>query len=897
MERIKLSGSVLQLSLILLLFASSFINAGTTGKLAGKVIDSETKEPVIGATILLTGTNYGAVADLDGYYYINNISPGIYSVVVTSIGYHKVTIQKTSIKIDQTTRLDVSITPTSINLGEIVIQAKQPLVTKDLTSTTAIVSAEQLKTMPVENLNQVVNLQAGVVNGHFRGGRTGEVSYLVDGVTVTDVFNGGLSVEVENNSIRQMEVISGTFNAEYGQAMAGIVNIVTKDGDSKYEGSASAYLGNYFTNNTDIFQNVNKANLNGPRDFQLTLSGPTQILSNLTFFLTGRYYSDDGYMFGRRYYNVYDDRPTFPIAGNQNVWIDNGTGDSAFVPMNPYNKKSFNGKLTYNFNRWKFSYSVFWDDNWGKNYNHAYKWTPDAIKNNYRTNTIHSLQISWLPSQSTFTTLKFSSNYHKFWGYLYEDEYDPRYVEPNQGTPVTGYTFNQGGNETDRYNRYTQTYIAQIALESQLSIEHKVKIGAEARLHTIFNSWKTIRDMTQGQIDSTGNAIFTLGYSDPNTKYNQSYTRYPFEISAYIQDKMEYDIMIINAGVRFDYFSSNTDLPVDLRNPLNNPNFANAFLKRDAKSEYQISPRLGVSFPMSDKGVIHFSYGHFFQIPNFENLYSNYAYIIDQTSSLSSSVGNPELKSQKTVKYELGLQQVIFPEVSIDVSLYYSDIRNLLGMQILKTYEGFTFARFINRDYGNVRGVIITLDKRFADYFSAKIDYTYQVAAGNASDPLVEFYNNQADPPVESNKKVVPLNWDQTHTLNASVTIGDPSDWTTGFIFSYGSGAPYTEDPRYSQGLRFENGGRKPNTINVDLRAIKQFKIFGFDVSAFALIYNLFDIKNEYGVSSTTGRAGIDLNTKFAAPIVGKNTIEQYLKNPADYSSPRRINIGLRVNF
>ena len=897
MESIKLSRRVIQLSLIFLLFASSFINAGTTGKLAGKVIDSEVKEPVIGATILIQGTSMGAVADLDGYYYINNISPGTYTVVVSSIGYHKVTVQKISIRIDQTTRLDVSLTPATINVGEIVIQAKQPLVTKDLTSSTAIVSSEELKMMPVENLNQVVNLQAGVVNGHFRGGRSGEVSYLVDGVTVTDVFNGGMSVEVENSSIRQMEVISGTFNAEYGQAMAGIVNIVTKDGGAKYDGSVSAYVGNYFTTHTDIFQNVNKANLNGPRDFQLTLSGPTQILDNLTFFLTGRYFRDDGYEYGQRYYNVSDDRPTFPIAGNQTYWIDHGTGDSAFVPMNPYEKKSFNGKLTYNFNQWKFSYSIFWDDNWNRYYSHAYKWTPDAIKNHYRTNTIHSFQVSWIPSQSTFATLKLSSNYHKFRGYLYEDEYDPRYVEPNQGTPITGYTFNQGGNETDRYNRYTQTYIGQLSIESQITKEHKIKIGAEARLHTISNDWKTIRNMTEGQLDSLGNAIFTLGYSDLNTKFNQSYMRYPYELSAYIQDKMEYDIMIINAGVRFDFFSSNTDLPIDIRNPLNNPNFPNAFQKRNANSEYQISPRLGVSFPMSEKGAIHFSYGYFFQIPSFENLYTNYAYLIDQTTSLSSSVGNPELKSQKTVKYELGLQQVIFPEVSIDVSLYYSDIRNLLGMQILKTYEGFTFARFINRDYGNVKGVIITLDKRFADFFSAKIDYTYQVASGNASDPMVEFYNNQADPPVESNKKVVPLDWDQTHTINASITIGDPTDWTAGIIFNYGSGSPYTEDPRYSQGLRFENGGRKPNTLNVDLRANKQFKVFGLDVNAFLLVYNLFDIKNEYGVSSTTGRAGIDLNTKFAAPIIGRNTIEQYLRNPGDYSSPRRINIGFNVNF
>ncbi|MFA7228596.1 MAG: TonB-dependent receptor, partial [Melioribacteraceae bacterium] len=269
----------------------------------------------------------------------------------------------------------------------------------------------------------------------------------------------------------------------------------------------------------------------------------------------------------------------------------------------------------------------------------------------------------------------------------------------------------------------------------------------------------------------------------------------------------------------------------------------------------------------------------------------------DQTTSLSSVLGNPELKAQKTVKYELGLQQVLFPDVALDVSLYYSDIRNLLGMQILSTYEGFLFGRYINRDYGNVKGVVLTLDKRFADFFSAKIDYTYQVASGNASDPMVEYNNNSSDPPVESNKKTVPLNWDQTHTLNVSLNVGDPRDWTAGLIFSFGSGSPYTVDPRYAQGLRFENNGRKPATYNVDLKANKHFNIFGYDFNTFFLIYNLFDIKNEYGVYGSTGRATGDLNIKFAGPIIGLNTIEQYINNPTMYSSPRRISIGFNVGF
>ncbi len=878
--------------IVLLLFSMiSTLLAGTTGKLAGRIKDSETGEALIGANVVLQGTNYGAAADIEGDFYINNIPPGVYTVIISSVGYHKITVEKVVIKIDLTTRLDYDLTPTTINLGEVVVQAQQPLVTKDLTSTSAIVSSEDIKMMPVENIYQVINLQAGVVGGHFRGGRSNEVAYLIDGISVNDVFNGGMSVEVENSSIRQMEVISGTFNAEYGQAMSGIVNIVTKDGGTRFEGNASAYIGSYYTTHTDIFYNLNRFNIDGPRDYQFSLSGPTKVLDGLTFFITGRYYRDDGHLYGQRVFNTSDDTP-LQISAEPPIYINRNTGDSVYVPMNPYEKYSFNGKLSYNLSQFKFSYSFFWDDNWNKYYSHALRQTPDGIKNHYRTNTINNFQISYVPSQSTYATLKFSANLHKYAGHLYDDPFDSQYVGPNQGAPITGYTYWSGGNEVDRYVRSTNTYLLQFSLESQLTKEHKVKLGAEYRTHELYNHWRTL---TENQIDSLGNPI--LSYSAENTKYNQTYVRKPIELSAYIQDKMEYDIMIINAGLRFDYFSSETSLPADLRNPLDNPLFPNANVDRDAENEYQISPRLGVSFPISDKGAIHFSYGHFFQIPSFENLYTNYNYIIDQTTSLSSIIGNPELKAQKTVKYELGLQQVVFPDVSLDLTVYYSDIRNLLGMEVLETYEGFLFGRYVNRDYGSVKGFIVTLERRFVDFFSAKLDYTYQIAEGNASDPLTVYYNNTADPPVEVTKKILPLNWDQSHTLNLSVTIGDPMDWTAGLIFSYGSGMPYTESQRYSQGVRFENGGRKPTTYNVDLKANKQFKVFGLDFNTFLLVYNLLDTKNEYGVYASTGRATTDLDIKFASPVIGMNTIDEYVKNPSMYSTPRRISLGVSVGF
>jgi hypothetical protein len=247
--------------------------------------------------------------------------------------------------------------------------------------------------------------------------------------------------------------------------------------------------------------------------------------------------------------------------------------------------------------------------------------------------------------------------------------------------------------------------------------------------------------------------------------------------------------------------------------------------------------------------------------------------------------------------YELGLQQILFPNFAMDMTLYYRDIRNWLGMEIINTYEGFKYARFVNRDYANVYGLIVTLDKRFADYFGLKIDYTYQVAEGNASDPQAVYNNNQTSPPIEENKTVVPLDWDQRHTFNVQLNVGNPGDWLVGLIYRYGSGWPYTEDIKISRGVRFENGGIKPSWHSVDLKLEKIFRVGNVNVSAFLWIYNMLDILNEEDVYSTTGRANVDLNTQIAGDIIGLNSIDQYVNNPDFYSTPREIRLGLIFGF
>jgi outer membrane receptor protein involved in Fe transport len=368
-------------------------------------------------------------------------------------------------------------------------------------------------------------------------------------------------------------------------------------------------------------------------------------------------------------------------------------------------------------------------------------------------------------------------------------------------------------------------------------------------------------------------------------------------MSAYVQDKMEYDILIINAGVRFDWFDPASSYPLDLRNPNNNPLFPGAGLVTKASKKYQVSPRLGVSFPITDQGIIHFSYGHFFQLPGFDNLYTNSEYLVAAGGTVSTITGNPDLEVQRTVNYELGLQQVLFDIFALDLTAYYRDIRNYLGMEIIDTYDGKQYGRYINRDYANVRGFVASIEKRFSDSYSIRVDYTFQVAEGNASDPRTVYYNSQSYPPLETPKSVVPLDWDQRNTLNLTLMVGKPGDWTASAIFQYGSGYPYTEDVRVSHGITFLNSAIKPTYYNLDLRAEKSFQLIGFNLSTFLWVYNLLDIKNEFNVNSTTGRANLDIFTYQAGPIRGLNTIDQYLNDPTSFSAPREVRLGLSLEF
>ena len=271
--------------------------AGNTGKIAGEVKDNQTGEAVVGASIQIQGTSMGAATNIDGYYVILNVQPGTYTLVVSGVGYNKKTVSNVQVSLDQTTTIDFKVSSTVVEVGEeIVTVAERPLVQKDQTASTATINGSQIAALPVTEVGQVLNLQAGVTVDaggglHLRGGRTGGVSYWIDGVPVTDAFNSSQVVEVNKSLVEQVQLVSGAYNAEYGEAMDGIVNIATREGGGKFSGSLSTYVGNYLPN-TDVASKALYTGLDrfkpfDIRNFEGSLSGPVAG-DDLTFFANGR---------------------------------------------------------------------------------------------------------------------------------------------------------------------------------------------------------------------------------------------------------------------------------------------------------------------------------------------------------------------------------------------------------------------------------------------------------------------------------------------------------------------------------------------------------------------------------------------------------------------------------
>jgi outer membrane receptor protein involved in Fe transport len=878
--------------------------AGTTGKIAGKVTDAKTGEPLIGINIGIVGTTRGASTNVEGEYFILNIPPGSYSLRASAVGFASTTVNDVVVQVDQTTRISFALQGETVEMTDVLVTATRPIVQRDLTSTTASVSGDQIASLPLEDVASVVNLQAGVVDGHFRGGRSNEVKYMIDGVSVNDVFSGGSTMEAEVNSIAEVQVLSGTFNAEYGEALSGVVNQVTKIAGDTYAGEFSGYTGGYMSNRTELFA------LKAPKkflgflpdlyskvnNFQGSLSGPVPGTDGfLKFFASGRYLNDGGTIYGVRRFNP-SDSSNFSDTDPAN-WYIGATGDGAEVSMNSSKRFSFQGKLQAKVGSGKgIVFQTIYQQNDYRTYDHQFRLNPDGDYLQYQRSLLLNGSYTHVFSAASFLDVTISGFRSDYREYVYENPLDPRYVDPRRLQDVGANSFLTGGTQNWHFSHTTTSITERLDFTAQVTPIHQIKTGAELQLHTLkYEDFQIRIDETTGykpEVPAQGNFDHNI------------YKNHPTQFSVYLQDKIELDYLIVNAGIRYDYFRPDgmSLINADSISALDNlqPPFSGPLFKT-ASVKSQISPRLGISYPITDRGAVHLSYGHFFQIPAFEFLYKNPNFRIPLTGnfpeSIGTTIGNADLEPQRTTMYEIGLQQELTPSIGVTLTGYYKDIRNLLGVEIHIKNDFKKFAEYVNRNSGAVRGITLAFDKRLSDGFGASVDYTYQIAKGDASDPNDDYNKAQASPPVDINRVFVPLSWDRRHSLNATLTLGTPNDFIASFIARLGSGFPYTPS-LINQRTGLENSDNRPAIYDVDLFCTKEFTLGTVRLSVFLKIYNVFDTANELEVFGDTGRAGYTLElTRAQEAPRGANTLQAYLTRPDYYSAPRQVVVGASVGF
>ncbi len=853
---------------ITLLFVQ-FLFAGVNGKIAGIVTD-EKGEPLIGANVIVDGTVMGAATNNNGKYYIINIPPGYYDLRFSMIGYQTMVHQDILVKSDLTTRVDVRLTQTVLESDQVVeVIAERLLIQKDATSSIQVMDSEQIINMPVENVQDILATQAGFTtdeNGelHVRGGRSRELLYMVDGILVRDPMGGDFVGSVNQNAIQELTVISGTFNAEYGQAMSGVVNIITREGDDHFTGrldiasdnaleskyhspgafpgvddtqyrwidladSLIAYQGNYIS----TFEKqpfVPFIHLPGKGSYSFSLGGPA-LLPNTTFYTTYYYHNRDSYL-------------PHGVDINQDVLAKVTSRISA--------KMKLSGQL-------HSSQSL------RQGYSHSWKYLPANNAHVYSYSDRLSLSLNHSLSRAMFYTLSVARQWQSSRVGV-KDLFPEQYERNLTGELVSFIESGTSGTYSLSQNKITQL---RGDLTWQINSQHLVKTG-----FSYYNYDLGIHNEQDPWVDGVN--------------FYEDTTFAPVEMSLYIQDKIEFDYLIINLGLRWDYLDPNASMWRDVgrfgsRDPVTNE-FIPAPLY-DVAPATQWSPRVGIAYPVTDKTVFHFSYGHFFQSPTFDALYYNAEK--DLTASLPL-VGNPRVEPQKTISFETGLKQELAPNLVMEFNIWSKDIRGLLSTLQMR-YLSTQYVIYSNTDYSSVKGMDISFNQRLFRGVSGSVRYTYSIAKGNNSNPIAGYFSAYTQEEVPHQEYF--LDFDQRHDISVNLYFSSPnrSRFYGNFLFNAASGLPYTPyvDPAFRVDI---NSARKPWTYSVDTRINRKFEFGALRLTSFLEITNLTNHQNILFVYSRTGKPFDP-----GASLVGTSPDANH--NPAHVGPGREIKLGVFLEW
>ncbi len=907
--------------LALLALSPAFLHSQTTGKIAGQIRDGASREPLAGANVMVVGMAIGAVTDLDGRYVILNVPPGTHQLKIVYIGYQPLTVANVGVRIDRTTTIDAQLKTTTVDLGEsVTVTATRPIVEADKTSSSVHYDTDEIDALPVEGLRNVLELSAGInknADGTYsiRGGGSYEINYQINGMksltTNTGVPAYGTGSKSDNAwkydinplAIAQMEVISGGFNAEYGNAQSGVVKVVTKEGGNKFSGaliteyrpSGQYHWGDYLYSRDqyewqkwgalenwlrepqyrDSLGIVDEAAAR--RNYQLWVKNHTPSDDNIfgvydyrqnpytrTLFSFGGPLGKNAEKMNFFFSGELKNKPTRLPTREKTQRLQNYSLVLSYKPTTRQNFKLTGLYQTYYSGMGSGSDDITWAGLWGS-YGAKRKYT--LIYDSPREETVFAQNLNYKYIFSTRSFLEANLTHQIETLYALQTptpatDVDRKLTEEERLLEDPGPWF-------DKYRSYytwsslynqasvTRFYEGRLNFTSQLTNTNLFKAGIETSL-----------------MDQDYNASSSLCVSAYiwRTGFATNYKAKTWYAAGYLQDKLEFAGMVANLGVRFDAYNFGVDVPVDRYDlfypALGSPAVGSPAWER-SKTFTSLSPRLGVSFPIGEKTAFRVQYGHFRSMPLVNQALDN------QTYNGWGSYGNANLKPKLSINYEVGVQQNLWDTHQLDIVTYYNDLKDQISTVYVKSTTGSqnkegdlkgSYISYENRGYGNARGIEVTFQNRNSEIWHYRLAYTLSQA--NYGNYGVYLERDMMTPELEQKYQYSASDYlapeDRTHRFNSSVTYFIPSgsgpalfgrrplqNLSISLIYRVTSGLAYYWSPEFQYAYQVESNRRYPMESQTDLRVEKNFTLSGLKLKASLRILNLLDNRHLSAITSS----------------------------------------------
>jgi len=735
------------LTTFLLLTMLSVAAIAQQGKLSGRVTEKGTNEPLIGVNVIIEGTNLGGSTDAKGDYVVIGVPPGTYTVKASYIGYQAQNISNIRISSGLTTTRDFVLEQTTINVEALEVVATRPIVQRNTTNTIRMTTAEDIANLPVRGVQNILALNAGVVqqNGtlYIRGGRADEVMYFVDGVSANNPMDNRESATVIQEAVEEIQMQAGGFTAEYGGSNSGVVRTNMKTGGSKLKMTMDYRTDDFAEAGEEFLGTTSR----GYNNVVTTIGGPVN--SKMRFFLVGQHNSQRNRT--RQFINPFDfgGQPAFDFDDGLEGRAAGDTLPGAvaykknWLPNNGRNDQSLQGTLTYAMNnaiRFQFS-GTYNQRAIDLDRNSFYDGFDDIFRETQREQqrkdglaglkmthlvnptTFYEINVNWTGSSLKNIDPFFGEDWQKYadrreWAAAGRDTSDWQGVfqQPLDYSIINNFTFNAPNQYINNYHRTSRNSLgASFAFSTQVNKNIELKVGANADRYTI-------RRFTVGNIANWLTASYGADgnspdqFIDPNgvlsseflrkaaltdrgniTNYGWDYNgenkvdggvvgaRTPAYYSTYFQSKFEYRDLILNVGLRYERLDTKTFAPENLEDP--DVELETGWVDEENFSPRKpysfLMPRVNFAFPVTENSIFYAQYGKYVQRPELGSLYRSINSLRGYNPLNRTGRASHLSEPERTNQYELGIRQTLTADFAFTVTAYYKDSPNLWRYEFL----------------------------------------------------------------------------------------------------------------------------------------------------------------------------------------------------------------------